>query len=259
MKVLLIALILGILFIVSYIIFIKVYKPWSISSIVLEPDDTSLDIDKQYPFVPKIVDNNPTLTFTFYVRPDSYNRTGNASTDVIYPIFGWTELFTFGIVPGGASAAKDKNTGTVFQIKNTGGTSDPNEKIKCPDLPLQKWTYVAITIEGRRIDIFYNGRVAASHMLETLPNYAGAQTGTLRSGSGNLKGRIGLVGLNPRRMNAEEIMIDYVSSSDTRGRPYFGSIIPFIGNLFSCPAGAFCMKPNAAPKPGVVAWYSPFE
>lgn len=211
-----------------------------------------LNKDHLYPFLPT-ASSKPSHTFSFYVLPTAYNRTG--STDAFYPMFGWAGFFTFGIVPGGASTSKDKSTGTVLKIKNTGSATIP-ETIVCPAIPLQKWTYVAITIEGRRIDIMYNGRVVSSHLLDAMPAYN--MTGTINSGSANLQGRIGLVAYNNRRMDAEEIMIDYVSSSDTRGKPYFGSALPVIGNLFSCPAGAFCSKPSAPPSPGTMAWYTPY-
>jgi hypothetical protein len=251
MKVLLIALILGIVFIIAYVIFKFVYKPWSVSSMVLMADDVSLDKDQIYPFLPTAA-TKPSHTFTFYVMPTAYNRTG--STNAFYSIFSWSEFFMFGIVPGGASTSKDTNTGTVLKIKNNG--SSDLESVICPPIPLQKWTYVAITIEGRRVDVMYNGRIVASQLLSAMPAYN--MTGTVRSGSANLKGRIGLVGYNNRRMDSDDIMIDYVSTSNTRGEPYFGSMIPVIGNLFSCPAGAFCMKPSAPPSPGTMAWYTPY-
>lgn len=251
MNILLILVLLGILSLIAYLIFIYVYKPWSIRPLLLTHGPQKLSESFVHPFIASAV-NGQDFTFTFYVKPDVIDRTLSADKQEILPILKWENTLLFGITP--TKGKKDINTGTVATIRLVGL---PSEVVVCPALPMQKWTYVGISIEGRRLDISYNGRIVVSQILKGMPVIN--KGGRLLSGSNSQSGTLGILSFSNRRLTADEIMIDYVSSSDTRGQPYFKTFdIPGIGNLFSCPAGAFCFKPTEPPKIAGLAWDTQF-
>jgi hypothetical protein len=255
MNIVYILVLLIILSVIAYIIYLYVYKPWSQSTKLLTLGPLNLKETFIHPFIANTVLSN-NFTFTFYVRPDAINRTlsNNNMTVNINPILNWENTFIFGLTP--TKSKKEFNTGTILSF-NTVGTSG-KDIVVCPALPYQKWTFVGISLDGRRIDVSYNGRIVASHILNDMPYLN--RGGRLSSGSDKLAGEIGIVSYNHRRLTAEEIMIDYVSTSDTRGKPHFpeSSPIPFIKNPFSCPAGIFCFAASAPPKLANVAWETPF-
>lgn len=242
-----ILMVLAALFILAYIIFAYVYTPWSLRSTVLEKGPVSLSEVKIYPFLP-VAQKNPSHTFTFYVYPTGANRTQGIPSQ---SILRWKGLFSLDMLPLGAS--NKSNTGIQLTVNKVQG----QEIIACPALPLQKWTYVSISIEGRRFDIGYNGKIVVSKILDAMP--ASGMSGTLQSGDVGLRGTLAFVAYNNRRMSADEILIDYVSSSNTRGEPYLSTNLPGFGTLFSCPAGAFCMKPTSPPNRAALAWYTPYS
>ena len=127
--------------------------------------------------------------------------------------------------------------------------------IYCPMLPEQKWTFVAIVIDGRRFNVLYNGKIVASKLINEMPRLS--KNGELTSGYPGLNGEIAEIKYVNRAMTAEELMIEYTSTSDTRGKPYIegGSIL----DLFGCPAGLLCFKPKSPPSKGILSWETPFS
>ncbi len=83
------------------------------------------------------------------------------------------------------------------------------------------------------------------------------KNGNLTSGYLGLTGEISDIKYINRAMSAEELMIEYTSTSDTRGRPYIdgGSIL----DIFGCPAGILCFKPKTPPSQGLLSWETPFS
>jgi hypothetical protein len=243
----------GALFIIGYLIFAYAYKPWSLSSTVLEQGPLPLNVQKIYAFNPAAFDMN-SFTFTFYLYPQTGNRTANGGGDIRtnYSIFELTDCFSLQLLPAGANG----QTGTQLQVKTLGQGDKSIETIPLPAMPFQKWSYVGISFEGRRVDVSYNGRIVSSTVLENMPQ--SNANGRLQSGSERVLGTMAFVSFAPYRQTAEQLMIDYVSSSNTRGEPYIGTQLPTIGNLFSCPAGLFCFKPKQPPNVAGAAWYTPF-
>ncbi len=103
--------------------------------------------------------------------------------------------------------------------------------------------------------MLYNGRIVASKTIGDMPKITKA--GTLFSGtSSNDKiGETAYVAYNTFAMTSEELMIEYASTSNTRGEPYLSASL--LG-MFGCPAGVFCYKPTAPPKQATLAWSTPF-
>ncbi len=201
-------------------------------------------------FIPSLLDSD-NYTFSFYIFPVAGDKTLKRSSNPFKnpPVFGWDSLFLF------TQESNGKTYLSVNTINNNPYDYDNYIKVYCPSLPSQKWTYVAIVIEGRRFSVMYNGRIVASRTIGSMPKVS--KSGTLFSGNAiadNL-GTMAYVSYNDRAMTSEELMIDYASTSNTRGEPYLSASIL---DMFGCPAGVFCYKPSAPPKQANLAWSTPF-
>jgi hypothetical protein len=240
----LILLLLGLLIIVSitYLLFRYVYKPWSSGMTTLEKGPIPLNEQKIYKFLPanNKLDN---YTFTFYIKPGPANKTKVLGTEFegLAPIFYWSPVFYLI-----KKAGENKN---ILYVNTATGYIP----IYCPPLPEHKWTFVAIVIDGRRFSIVYNGRVVSSKLIDKMPIITKA--GQLGSGYSNIFGDLAHVSYNNRAMTAEELAIEYASSSDTRGKPYTETMS--LMNLFGCPAEG-CMKPAIPPIRASMSWLTPY-
>ncbi len=243
------SLFLGTLFIIAYLIFAYVYKPWALSAQLLEQGPVPLNEMHSYPFLPAL---SPLDTFTvsFYVYPVAGNKTGTVAEagDAMYSIFNWAGLLSVQIMP----QTRSNNTSTQLVVQTVSG----RDTLALPPISLQKWTYVSLRIEGRRIDVLYNGRVVGSKIFDSM--LKNTKAGKITSGNPNMVGSLAYISVANRKMSADEITVDYVSSSNTRGEPYITKMSTVKG-LFSCPAGAFCLRPGSQPKLAANAWYTPFN
>lgn len=241
---------------ISYIIFFYVYKPWSVSMTLIEKGPIDLNQEKNYNFIPAL-NSHDNYTFSFYVQPGFYNRTqtlspNNPMDDGLIPIFYWSDVFYFA-----HNTSKNQTTLYVNTI-GTKGDFRSYTPVPCPVIPQTKWTHVAITIEGRRFNVLFNGKLVASKLIPHMPNIT--KTGLLTSGSPMINGQIAYVSFNNRAMNPAELMIEYNDTSDTRGKPYIDGSLTDIFNLFSCPAGlCSSVPPSNPPSRASMSWLTPYS
>ena len=165
----------------------------------------------------------------------------------------------------------------------TGGSSASQkylETIALPEISLQKWTMVVIAREGRRFDVYYDGKIVASYTTMYMPvnttvqsNFAG-----LVSGSSGFGGTIGLLNVYDYRLTTKDVSGLYSSSVDTRGRPYIPgikgdmwgfsprstpgtvstSLNDYIPNINICPSGGCFSAPVIRPASPLYDWVSPY-
>jgi hypothetical protein len=88
---------------------------------------------------------------------------------------------------------------------------------------VSRWNQLTITIEGRTVDIYLNGAIATSTLLDNLPSLK--PLGVLLEKSPDFAGQAGLFQAWPRRLSEQEIIRNYKRNTDTRGKP----LIPDIG------------------------------
>jgi hypothetical protein len=243
------SLIVAVVFFIAYIIFAYVYKPYKLAAELLERGPVPLNEMHTYSFMPAILPND-TYTISFYIYPVAGNRTSAVGGDAgaMFSVFNWDQLFSLQLMP----QVRDGNSGSQLSVSTVSG----QVTMPLPPLLLQKWTYVSIIVEGRRIDIAYNGRIVGSKIFDSM--LKNPKAGKLTSGNMNIVGTLAYVTAANRRMTTDELMIDYVSSSNTRGEPNLSGL-PTIKDLFSCPAGSFCGKPRVPPSKAANAWYTPFN
>ncbi len=246
-----IILILAAVIVISFLIFNYVYKPWSVSMTLLNQGPVLLNNTTTFDkFIPALL-NTDNYTFAFYIFPIGGDKTIKRSDNPFKnpPVFGWDSVFLF------TQESNGRTYLSVNTINNNATDYSKYIKIPCPPLPSQKWTYVGIVIEGRRFSVLYNGRIVASQIIGNMPRIN--KSGTLFSGNkiDDNQGQLAYVSYNDRAMGSDELMIEYASTSNTRGEPYLSASIL---DMFGCPAGVFCYAPTGPPKQAKLAWSTPF-
>lgn len=136
------------------------------------------------------------------------------------------------------------------------------EYIDIQNLPLQKWSAIAIVKQGRKFNIYINGKISVSHVCEAMPDFD--ETQPLRVGDSRLGGSIALMSISAFPVNGDTIASIVSNTSSTNGEPYlysgFASFIPFPSFSLSmnmCPGGNCSTKINGNPGP-LNQWTSPY-
>lgn len=101
-----------------------------------------------------------------------------------------------------------------------------------------RWNQIVITMEGRSIDVYLNGNIMNSVLLDNLPNLK--PLGVLLEKSPDFAGQAGLFQSWPRRLSEQEIMRNYKRNTDTRGKPLIPDEAPSILDIFRDMGKALC-------------------
>jgi len=96
-------------------------------------------------------------------------------------------------------------------------TPSPADTITLPNFLVARWNQLAFSIEGRTVDVYLNGALATSTLLENVP-YASPTQITLNPQPG-YDGQVGYVQAWPRRLTMAEIVANYRNTSDRKGKP----------------------------------------
>ena len=96
-------------------------------------------------------------------------------------------------------------------------TPSPADTITLPNFSVSRWNQLAFSIEGRTVDVYLNGALATSTLLENVP-YASPTQITLNPQPG-YEGQVGYVQAWPRRLTMAEILANYKKTSDRKGKP----------------------------------------
>jgi hypothetical protein len=123
------------------------------------------------------------------------------------------------------------------------------ETIPLPEIPFQKWTFITIAREGRRFDVYYNGKLVMSKR---------AAFGPITAGDPNLMGKIAFVQTFPQKLSQPEVMEKYKANSDTTGQPTIsapGSIFDYLPN---CKDGGCISGPKMRPTSPLLDWQTQY-
>jgi hypothetical protein len=82
---------------------------------------------------------------------------------------------------------------------------------------ITRWNQLTITIEGRTVDVYLNGALAKSTLLENLPILN--PVGVLLETSPDFSGQTGLFQAWPHRLTESAVAKNYKRNTDTRGKP----------------------------------------
>lgn len=134
------------------------------------------------------------------------------------------------------------------------------ETIDLPEIPLQRWTAIAIVRDGSKFNIYLNGKLSTSHMCTAAPMYITSLPLTI--GDKRLGGNIALMSIASYALQTNEIRTAVANSVDTSGAPYLSSGISLpvpslsdIENMLACPFGN-CQPVN--PPGPLQQWSSPY-
>jgi hypothetical protein len=165
-------------------------------------------------------------------------------------------------------------------IKTHQATTAYFERFVLPAVDVQKWTYITVSREGRRIDVYYNDRIVLS--TKTQYYFKTEPTATITSGSKGLEGQLILANVYNYRLSTKDVSEKYTEYADTRGQPYFsdtgnpmslsdiGGILPLYGStIFSsalsylptvnlCPSGGCFNAPLIRPANPMYSWSSDY-
>jgi len=131
------------------------------------------------------------------------------------------------------------------------------ETIPLPEIPFQKWTFITIAREGRRFDVYYNGKLVMSKRTQNVMDTRAA-FGPITAGDPNLMGKIAFVQTFPQKLTQSEVMEKYKANSDTTGQPTIsapGSIFDYLPN---CKDGGCISGPKMRPTSPLLDWQTQY-
>ncbi len=131
------------------------------------------------------------------------------------------------------------------------------ETIPLPDIPFQKWTFVTIAREGRRFDVYYNGKVVMSkrtqHIVDSRSGF-----GPIMAGDPNLIGKLAFVQTFPEKLNQADVMSHYKANSDTTGQPVISAPTNLFDYLPNCKDGGCISGPKMRPTSPLLDWQTQY-
>lgn len=201
--------------------------------------------------------SNAGSTLTFYILPEIKDRTsvaGNEYANVVQ--IGSKQIFQLFVAP---DASRGDSVAPAQLLVYVKGSTVP-DIVEIPNVPLQRWSAVTIVKQSRKINVYVNGTISASHMCTAMPDFDTTQP--LRTGDVRLSGTIALMSLDPYPLDASSVKSLVESAVDTSGKPYIASgssfPIPTISDftdMIGCPGGN-CNTPK---KTGPMeTWSSPY-
>lgn len=95
--------------------------------------------------------------------------------------------------------------------------ADQVTNIDIENFMIARWNQLTITVEGRTIDVYLNGILAKSTLLENLPILN--PVGVLLETSPDFSGQAGMFQAWPNRVSERDIAKNYKRNTDTRGKP----------------------------------------
>ena len=98
------------------------------------------------------------------------------------------------------------------KMKRTGGVD-----IDIENFVAARWNQLLISVEGRSVDVYLNGKLAKSALLENVPVLY--PIGVILETVPDFSGQIGLFQAWPRRLTEPEVVVNYKRNTDTRGKP----------------------------------------
>jgi hypothetical protein len=148
---------------------------------------------------------------------------------------------------------------TRLRIQTNNGGRLHYEIIELPQIPKQKWVFIAILRDGRRFDIIYDNMIVASQRLE---NYPVVISNELAIGNKGLSGSaIHFITTGSRLSpnSVESIRVQYVDTNNMIIEANSLDIsFPAIKLFAQCPPGLACDPVTAPPRNNLLQWKSPY-
>jgi len=163
----------------------------------------------------------------------------------------WPGVWTLGY-----NAGYERLRWDVSQIMDISGTPADSQGVTLTNVPMQRWTQITMTFEGRSFDFYINGVLAESVTLRNMPY---TSTSSITKVPNGIMGQIAYIQSWPRRLTMGEVADNYTSVSDSQGRPLLTKSLfsaLFSPNLF-CPSGS-CNGSSPTASPSQI-WEFPYQ
>jgi hypothetical protein len=247
-----IVMLIMIFYIVSYIInkgsgnnyLVSTAQPLDAKKDILFPDQTQ-----------KLLLGGSGSTVMGFFKLENGDRTLHVSNGYI-PLLQVENNWHFEISP---APMQKQSSSTRLRVQTNDGQTLKQEIITLPDIPKQKWVFVAILREGRRFDIIYDNQIVASQRLE---NYPVVISSPLSVGNKGLSGSVSNVIVNGERLSSNEVERERIRHIDTNNVLIETSPIDFsflnLSVFKKCPSGLPCDPVTSPPSNKLLQWKSPY-
>jgi hypothetical protein len=157
------------------------------------------------------------------------------------------------------SPVGNDNTAARLRVQTSDGGSLKQEYIELPQLPKQKWIFIAILRDGRRFDVIYDNQIVASQTLEYYPVNISSP---LSIGNKGLDGYVIHVMYNNTRLSPSQVERDRVAHVDTNNTvleaDYIDISFPALKLIAQCPPGLPCDPITRPPNNNLFEWKTPY-
>jgi len=151
------------------------------------------------------------------------------------------------------------STAARLRVQTSDGGTLKQETIELPQIPKQKWMFIAILRDGRRFDIIYNDKIVASQRLH---NYPAVISSSLSIGNKGLNGSVIHVITHDKRLTPTEVERERLKYVDTNNTVLEDNAIdmslPAFPVLAQCPPGLPCNPITSPPTNNLLQWDTPY-
>lgn len=151
------------------------------------------------------------------------------------------------------------NIAARLRVKTSDGGNFKEELIELPQIPKQKWIFIAILRDGRRFDVIYDNKIVASQRLEYYPVVISSP---LAVGNKELNGSVIHVMINGNRLSPTQVERKRVSHVNANNTVLEATTIdisfPGLKLFAQCPPGLPCDPVTRPPNNNLVQWKTPY-
>jgi len=192
------------------------------------------------------------FTFSFFVYMDKINseRIPFAGPKGEYRFKPLVKILGFGefVLNPVHQSALLRTTPLVPPVMND--TFIPPPYVELENILNDRWNQITITLEGRSIDIYLNGKHTISLQMENVST--SIPTGVFLETSPDFWGQAGFMQAWPRRLTESEIWNNYRRNTDERGKPHIPDQVVYT-NIWAEMRALICrtgMCPDFGPQVG---------
>ncbi len=172
--------------------------------------------------------NNVTCSFFVYVNSATMNRipmnydgsykfsylltVGNTMGITINPA---TQVCNVDILQSAPYSARGKTISVKDGLRMDG--EQILRTLEVPNVLVSRWNQITVCVEGRSVDVYVNGKLGASAVLDNVP--ISPFSGLKLNSSPDFVGQVCMFQMWKGRRTKAEIMENYAANTDVRGKP----------------------------------------
>jgi hypothetical protein len=116
--------------------------------------------------------------------------------------------------------------------------NSPETNVDIDNVAVAKWNQITLTVIGRTVDVYLNGVLAKSALLDNVPLVY--PLGVMLNMAPDYTGQAGLFQAWPERLTVSEVARNYARNVDTRGKPLIPDSALKWGDVFKQIGDQFC-------------------